>query len=589
MQRQFNTDRSVVRRIAVVALLVVFCASGTARAQSSDDVVSEQQAASQRVGLQPVDWALIVIYACSTIGLGVYFSRRQRSMADYFTGSGNMNPLLVGVSLFATLLSTISYLSMPGEALGKGPVNLVAMLSLPLVFFIVGHLMLPVYMRYRVTSAYELLEERLGPSIRLLGASMFLALRLVWMTLLVYLAAKAMTVMLGVDPKWIPLIVAITGLVSVIYTSLGGLQAVVITDFLQTVLLFGGALLVVITVTWDFGGFGWFPTSWHPNWDTQPLLPVNEAGRFSPQVRVSVIGSILSSAVWYIATLGGDQTAVQRFMATSDARSARRALATQLTVGCIVGLTLFAVGFALLGYFEVHADQLPDGMNLKDDADKMFPHYIAFNLPPGVSGLVVAAMFAAAMSSIDSGVNSVTAVVLRDFLGRTNWRPRTEQAQLRFAKVLAFSIGVIVVFGSSFMKYIEGNITEVTNKTVNLLAVPIFGLFFFALFVRNAKPLAVWIGAIASLSTAVVIAFSAALTVGLAQFDVAPELFGVELMEDPETGQLTTGVREVHPQTGQTELVYRAPISFQWMAPMSLIVNIVIGTAANMLLSRKEK
>ena len=522
----------------------------------------------QAAGLQTFDWVLIVLYAVSTIGLGVYFSRRQRSMKEYFTGGGNMNPLLIGVSLFATLLSTISYLSVPGEAAGKGPVNLLALLSLPVVFYVVGRLMLPVYMKHRVTSAYELLEEKLGLSIRLLGASMFLALRLVWMTLLVYLAAEAMVVMMGIDPKWIPLVVGITGLVAVIYTSLGGLQAVVITDFLQTMLLFGGALLVVVTVTIDLGGFGWFPTSWHPNWDSQPILPF-DGGRFDPGVRVTVIGSILSSGIWYIATLGGDQTSVQRFMATRDADAARKALTTQLVVGCVVSLTLFCVGVALLGYFAAHADKLPATIDVKDNADKLFPRYIAFHLPVGVSGLVVAAMFAAAMSSIDSGVNSVTAVVLRDFLGRAGLAPKTEKGNLLFAKVLAFTIGVIVVVGSSFMRFIQGNITEMTSKTVNLLSVPIFGLFFFALFVKNARTGAVWLGAIAGTITAIVIGFSGPLTYLLhTNLGLEPASLGTEIIKvtDKMTGEIRSSCRD--------------PISFQWISPMALAVNVGVGLLA---------
>ena len=95
-----------------------------------------RQAVEQAVGLQWPDWVLIVLYAASTIGLGLYFSRRQKSMQDYFTGGGNMNPILIGVSLFATLLSTISYLSVPGEAAGKGPVNLISLLGLPIVFLV---------------------------------------------------------------------------------------------------------------------------------------------------------------------------------------------------------------------------------------------------------------------------------------------------------------------------------------------------------------------------------------------------------------------------------------------------------------------
>ena len=144
-------------------------------------------------GLHWIDWLIILAYAVSTIGLGWYYSRRQSSTSEYFVGGGNMNPFLIGVSLFATLLSTISYLSMPGEAAGKGPVTLMGLLAYPVIFFVVGYLFIPVFMRQRANSAYELLEQRLGLSVRLLGASMFLVLRLVWMMLLVYLAASAMT------------------------------------------------------------------------------------------------------------------------------------------------------------------------------------------------------------------------------------------------------------------------------------------------------------------------------------------------------------------------------------------------------------
>ena len=525
------------------------------------------KALDQAVGLQTLDWVLIALYALSTIGLGLYFSRRQKSMQEYFTGGGNMNPILIGVSLFATLLSTISYLSVPGEAAGKGPVNLIAMLGLPVVFCVVGFLMLPIYMKTRVTSAYELLEEKLGVGLRLLGATMFLALRLVWMTLLVYLASEAMTVMMGLDPKWIPVVAAVTGVVAVIYTSLGGLQAVVITDLLQTVLLFGGAVLVVLTVTIDFGGFGWFPTAWHANWDSQPMLPI-EDGAVSFKLRISGLGALLSSTIWYIATLGGDQTTVQRFMATSDARAARKALATQLIVGATVSLTLCAVGFALLAYFEKHFDQLPDSIKLKEDADKLFPHYIAYHLPVGVSGLVVSAMFAAAMSSIDSGVNSVTAVVLKDFIGRFRKTKITERGQLKLARFLAFTIGGIVVLSSTLMRFIQGNITEMTGKTVNLLTVPIFGLFFFALFVKNPRPWAVWAGVISGTVTAVVIAFSGPLTYLLFdQFGIKPEVFGTELIEitDKVTGEIRSSCND--------------PISFQWISPMALAVNIAVGYA----------
>ncbi|MEZ6127507.1 MAG: sodium-coupled permease [Planctomycetaceae bacterium] len=576
-------------------------------------------------GLHWIDWLIIFAYAVSTIALGWYYSRRQSSTSEYFVGGGNMNPFFIGVSLFATLLSTISYLSMPGEAAGKGPVTLVGLLAYPVIFVVVGYLFIPVFMRQRANSAYELLEQRLGLSVRLLGASMFLFLRLIWMMLLVYLAASAMTVMLGVDfwavdfdawsvralrfsgmndadaelPgffRWngnqlqiasIPVIVLVTGIVSVIYTTLGGLRAVVMTDFLQTILLYGGALLVLATVTWNFGGIGWFPTTWHSNWDSQPVFSTD------PRTRVTMVGTFLSIVTWYVATSAGDQTSVQRFMATRDAATARRALATQLCVGGVVVLTLHLVGMALLGFFQTNPDALPTDMSIKADADKLFPRYVSFELPIGVSGFVVAAMFAAAMSSIDSGVNSITAVVTTDFFDRLRQRPASENANLPAVKFMALGIGIVVVLGSTYMKYIPGNITAVTNKTANLVTSPIFALFFFALFVRFAHPVGVWIATICGVATAAVIAFSGPLVVLLAtRFGWDPKTFGVELMTrmDSASGMefMVSAVRELNPVTGQSELVPRDPISFQWIGPVSLAVNLMVGIGLSWLLPRRQ-
>ena len=510
------------------------------------DSASAGTTATKLTGLAPVDWLIIASYAAGTIGLGWYYSRRQTSTQEYFVGTGCMNPWLVGVSLFATLLSTISYLSMPGEALGKGPVNMASTLALPFAFLIVGYVLLPVYMRQRVTSAYELLEARLGLSIRMLGATMFIALRLAWMSLLIYLTAVAMTVMLGVGEERIPLIALITGFVAVTYTSLGGLRAVVVTDFVQTLLLYGGALLVVGTITYDLGGFGWIPTEWDATWDVQPVVSSDIS------TRVTLVGTLLNFLVWNVCTAGGDQTSVQRFMATRDAQSARRAYGTQLTVAVIVTLTLGLVGFALLGYFNAHPDRLPAGLSLKDNADKVFPHFVAFHLPPGISGLVVAAMFAAAMSSIDSGVNSITAVVMTDVLDRFGRAPRTERDHVRTARWLAFGIGALVVLASSQMGSVPGNITAVTTKTSNLLTTPIFALFFFALFVPFASPAGVWIGAFCGTATAVLIAFSG-------------PIFG-----------FVPGTKDLD------------PVSFQWIAPAAIAVNVATGCLGSLLFPRQS-
>ncbi len=181
---------------------------------------------------------------------------------------------------------------------------------------------------------------------------------------------------------------------------------------MQTILLYGGALTVIVMVTVHLGGFGWFPTSWQDHWDRQPVFS------WDPSTRVTVVGSVVSVFIFVVCTSGGDQTTIQRYMATRDAAAGRRSLATQLCVAMIVLVTLGLVGLALMGYFQAHPEYLAGELSLKQGADQLFPHFISYHLPPGVSGLVVAAMFAAAMSSIDSGVNSITAVVLTDVIER---------------------------------------------------------------------------------------------------------------------------------------------------------------------------
>lgn len=497
-------------------------------------------------GLTVIDWAIIFLYALGTVALGYTCGRRQKTTREYFTGSGRMNPILIGFSMFATLLSTISYLAVPGEAISKGPGGLLNFLAYPFAFLIVAYAIIPVYMRSRVTSAYELLEERLGLSVRLLGSVLFLLVRLIWMSLLIYLSAKAMTVMMGVDESWIPLVTLLTGLVAVLYTSLGGLRAVVITDTIQTLLMLGGACVAIGLVTWKLGGVSWVPSGWQPHWDVQPLFS------FDPGVRISILGSIFYVFVLTVCIAGGDQTMVQRFMATRDARAARRAYLTHQIVNVVIIVSLWMVGFALLGFFQEFPGKLPAGIELTRNGDDVFPYYIAYLLPPGVSGLVVSAMFAAAMSSVDSGVNSITAVVSRDFLARFGRLPESERDQTRIAKILAFGIGGLIVVGSSFLEQVPGNIWAVSNKTSSLFVAPIFGLFVYAFFVPFAKPLGVWVGTVLGILAAGLVAFSR-------------PLFGM----DPVTGE--------------------DPVSFMWVAPSALAVDLSAGTLVSYWQHRRSR
>ncbi len=361
-------------------------------------------------------------------------------------------------------------------------------------------------MKQRVTSAYELLEERLGSAARIGGAVLFIVLRLIWMALLIYLSSGAIRVMTGLGEEWIPVISAATGVVAVAYTSMGGLRAVVVTDLLQFILLFVGAVVSVVVVSVSLGGFSWIPTQWSENWDVQPIFSLD------PQVRATMVGAIVLQLVFRVCTAGADQTMVQRFMATTDASSARKSFLIQSIAAVVVTLSLGLLGFALLGYFRDSALLANPELDLGENADNLFPFFIAHSLPAGLSGLVVAALFAAGMSSVDSGVNSITAVLNRDLLPRFRAAPADGTSRRRMNHGIVWCTGLFVVVLSVVVRYVPGNYLEMTQKTSSLFFPPLFSLFFLALFVRRANGPGALVGVIYGMTVAVFVAFWDVLT-----------------------------------------------------------------------------
>lgn len=452
-------------------------------------------------GLHGIDLLIVAAYACGMLAVGWYYSRRQANADEYFTGGRGMNPVLVGISLFATLLSTISYLSKPGEIVRNGPYILTSVFSIPVAYLVVGYVLIPVFMRYRLTSAYELLEIKLGVSSRLIGATMFVTLRLMWMSVLLNFAAGALLVMVGLDDSWLFSATAVIGLIALMYSTLGGLRAVVVTDMIQFVLLLGGAMLVLVVTTLRLGSLDWIPNEWDSNWQVQPVFSLD------PFVRLTVVGVIVTQTLWLICTAGGDQTAIQRYMATRDARSARNSYLVNSVASLVASFVLALVGLALMAYFRTHPAQLPAGETVLGSADKLFPYFISHQLPTGLSGLVVAGMFAAAMSSVDSGVNSITAVVTSDFIGRFRSDTKNERRDVRMARLIAVLVGTIVICGSQLIEHVPGNLLVVSKRATDLLVTPLFTLFFMALFVRFATPVGANVGSICAFATAALIAF----------------------------------------------------------------------------------
>ncbi|MHC4796936.1 MAG: sodium:solute symporter family transporter [Planctomycetota bacterium] len=495
---------------------------------------------TQSISLTTLDWAVIAVYGIGLLFVGWYFARRIQNTEDYLLGGRSMRSGSVGLSLFATLLSTITYLAIPGEMIKHGPVLLWSMASIPIAYVIVGYLLIPYFMKLRVTSAYEILETRLGVRIRLIGAMIFLATRLLWMALIIYLTAdKIIVVMMGWETVEImgrqisttPIVAMAIGLVTVIYTSMGGLRAVVFSDVLQSFILLGGAILSILLITIKMGGFDWWPTEWSSNWSQQPIFSLD------PKTRVTVIGSIVFMTVWWVCTAGSDQMAIQRYLATRDTKAARRAFLTTGIANIVVSCLLAALGFALLGFFKANPHLLQQSMSITQEktADIIFPYFIIRFLPAGITGLV-------------SGINSACSVISTDFIDRFRSHTDSEKIRIRRNKIIALISGLAAVLLSATMGKITGNIMEVTVRTNHIFVAPLFGLFFMALFVRSATPFGTACGAIAGCAVAVVIAYW--------------DFF-----------------------TGNPD----NKLSFQWISLISLATNLIVGIPLSLLSKRSSR
>ena len=377
-----------------------------------------------------LDFFVIALYALAMLAVGRYYSTRARTTDDYLLGGRNMRPVMIGLSLFATLTSTLSYLAYPGEMIKHGPMMFAQLTAFPAVMVIVGWVLIPCIMRQKVTSGYELLEARLGRTGRLLGAGMFVALRTIWMASILYATTdKVLVPLLGLERSWSPYLSATMGLITVMYTTEGGLRAVVVTDALQSLIMFLGAVVTLGVISFELGGVGaWWPREWAPHWQ-EPVF------WFRPDVRVTFMGALLNMFVWMTCTAGSDQMAIQRYLATRDARAARRSVAVHLVAEVVMVGLLALVGLSVLGYFTARSGTLAYGERLVEGADELFPRFIVMGLPAGLSGLVLAALLSAAMSSLSSGMNSSCAVITTDFLGRFRKAEWTEAQQVRLAQI----------------------------------------------------------------------------------------------------------------------------------------------------------
>ncbi len=377
-----------------------------------------------------VDYGALFLYFGVLVGVGVYFSRRERSTEIFFLGGRRIPWWAVGLSIFGTSLSAITYLAIPAKAFATDWVFILSNFGILIIAPFVVRYYLPRFREAPITTAYEYLETRFNFAIRIYGSLVFLCFQIGRLAIVLFLPAIALSAATGLN---IYACILVMGVLTSIYTVMGGIEAVIWTDVLQSIVLVAGAIAVVGVVAWDVDGgitgivaAGWESGKFHTfNWTWDATTTA---------VWVCVVGNAFGMA--YPST--ADQTVVQRYLSTKTEKDAAKAVWTNALLTIPISILFFGIGTALWVFYSAHPELLDP--RLKTDA--IVPLFVAEQFPQGLSGLLIAGVFAAAMSSLDSSINSMAAVLVNDYYRRI--RPGITDAHgLRVARGLTLFFGAL--------------------------------------------------------------------------------------------------------------------------------------------------
>ncbi len=434
-----------------------------------------------------VDFLAIGLYLAILVGVGVFFSFRNKDSDDFFRGGRRVPWLVAGMSIFATMLSSITFIAIPAKAFATDwtyfLVNMMAVAITPAVIA----LFLPFFHKIDATSAYEYLEKRFNRPARWFASASFILFQIGRMAVVMYLPAFALA---AIMPLSVSQCILLMGVLSIIYCTLGGLEAVVWTDTIQSFVLMGGALLslilIVHRVEGDLGSLVSLAAAENKlnlaNWDVS-------AGSFATTALwVVVLGGIGQSLVPYTS----DMAVVQRYMSVPDIGRARRAIWTNAVAIIPSSILFFAVGTALFLFYKTHPGRLDPTFKV----DAVFPLFIARELPLGVAGVVVAGIFAAAQSTISTSMNSTATALVTDFV-----RPfhviRSERGYLRLARAMTLLFGLLGT-GLALM-FAAADIKSLWDQFMSILGLfggAMCGLFCLGIFTTRANGPGAVIGAV---------------------------------------------------------------------------------------------
>ncbi len=449
-------------------------------------------------GLHPVNWACIILYLAGMIALGAYMGRRIKDSRGFFIAEGRLGSVVVGLSLLGTYLSALTMMALPGKSFG--PENWLWAIQLPFLLItavVITGFVLPRYRAAGVISVYQFLEQRIHVSARLLASFCFLLLSIGRMGVVLYLPALAFSKITGTSIEGT---IVVMGVIVTIYTVLGGIEAVIWTDAVQVLILTAGALLSV--------GFILYDVHITPGADFMALAA--EHGKFrmiEPSLDYTKLVSlwlILETIFQTIRIYGTQQDMTQRYMATRSTREANKSVWISIIGYIPLGFLFYFIGSALFVYYTASYDPVVAAELASDPPkyDAIYPHFIASRLPLGVGGVVLAAIFAAAMSSIDSSMNSSSTVCVEDFYKRFWGRDRPDQHHLVVARALTVMWGVLAIgmaIAFKDVKYAQDTWSKVMSfSTTGVLA--LMALAFLPIRIRPVPAIAGWAVAAASVA-----------------------------------------------------------------------------------------
>lgn len=436
----------------------------------------------------------VIIFFVYLIGITVFggsFYRRNKTSSAFTLGNNTLPGWVIGMSIFATFVSSISYLALPGQAYMTNWNAFVFSLSIPVAIIVAVKIFVPHYRKVNSPSAYTYLENRFGSWARIYVSTCYLLTQLMRIGIILYLLALAIQAIFGWD---IMTIIIATGIAVIIYSVLGGIQAVVWTDAIQGIILIAGALFCTVYILVGL-----------PGGPEQIFTVALEQDKFS-------LGSfnldIFESTFWVVfvygifinlQNYGIDQNYVQRYVAARSDKEAKRSAVYGGLLYIPVSMLFLFIGTALYVFYTTSAAQLPADLVDPNQSDRIFPYFIVQELPAGVTGLLIASIFAAGMSTISTSLNSSATVFLTDYYERFFKREATERDSMRVLYLSSLLIGMAGIgIGLSLI-----NVTSALDawwKLSSIFSGGMLGLFLLGIFTRTRNTAGAITGVIAGIA-----------------------------------------------------------------------------------------